>query len=171
MRLKLFLILVFISSFSYSEIVFSDLVEKKVRKTIHKYLKLELYDYHAVSSIPELGIKKDHIFKISKNEKSVGYFALNQSMGQYDNFDYLVLFDQNLEIITVKIITYREDYGFEICSKWWLSQFIGKKAGKNMKYKENIDALSGATISAESITVSLKVLSENMLQWQDFGIL
>ena len=60
---------------------------------------------------------------------------------------------------------------YEISSKWWLSQFIGKKAGKDMKYKENIDALSGATISAQSITESLKILSKNMLQWRDLDLL
>lgn len=171
MRVKFFLLFLFISFFSYSEIIFSDVVEKKVKKTIHKYLQLEFFDYHAVTAIPALGLKDDHVFKIMKGHQKVGYFSLNQSMGQYDNFDYLVVFDDNLEIVAVKIITYREDYGYEISSKWWLSQFIGKKAGKDMKYKENIDALSGATISAESITESLKILSANMIQWRDLDLL
>ena len=40
-----------------------------------------------------------------------------------------------------------------------------------MKYQENIDALSGATISAQSITESLKILSKNMFQWRDLDLL
>ena len=43
----------------------------------------------------------NHISKIfSEGEFLV--FALDQSMGQYDYFDYLVLFNDNLEIISVK---------------------------------------------------------------------
>ena len=64
MRVKYVLIFLFISLFSYSETMLSDLVEKKVRKTINKYLKLELFDYHPVLAVPELGLKEDHVFKI-----------------------------------------------------------------------------------------------------------
>ena len=134
----LFFLFFFISFYSYSKVEFSDVIRKKVVKTIKQYFDSEECAYNPISSVPGLGLQENHVFQIFNNEENIGYFALEQSMGQYDNFDYLVLFDQNLEIVAVKIITYREDYGYEISSKWWLSQFIGKKAGKDMKYKENI---------------------------------
>ena len=92
-------------------------------------------------------------------------------MGQYDYFDYLVVFNSDLTIKKVKILHYREDYGYEISSRWWLSQFLGKKAGKEMRYKDDIDALSGATISAKSLTDSLKILSQNMFYWKTMDII
>ena len=57
-------------------------------------------------------------------------------------------------------------YGYEIASKWWLSQFKGKKEGRRMEYKHDINGLSGATISAKSITDSVKILSKNMFFWK-----
>jgi len=171
MRLLLFLFLTFHSFLSYSQISLSEVTEKKVQKIITKKLDIASFDYSAVNPIPELGLKENYIFKISNHGETLGYFAIDQSMGQYDYFDYLVLFDNDLEILSVKIINYREDYGYEISSRWWLSQFIGKKEGKSMKYRDDIDALSGATISAQSITDSLKLLSKNMSQWKDLDLI
>ena len=167
----LFVFIYFFSFLTYSQVEFSTSVEKKAVKTINNYFKIKEFDYHAVHAFPSLGLKENHIFKIYHNEKNIGYFAIDQSMGQYDNFDYLVLFDSNLKILTVKLLAYREDYGYEISSKWWLSQFIGKKSGDKMEYKQDIDALSGATISAKSITNSLKILSNNMLYWKDLEMI
>ncbi len=162
MRLLLFFFFISISFFLSSQILFSDLLEKKIRKTITKKLNIKSFDYDMVHSLTELGIKENHVFKIVNEGESLGYFAIDQSMGQYDYFDYLVLFDDNLEILSVKILNYREDYGYEISSMWWLSQFIGKKEGKSMRYEDDIDALSGATISAQSITDSLKLLFDKI---------
>ena len=89
MRVLLFFF-VSISCVSYSQISFSDLTEKKIRKTITKKLNIISFDYNVVSPIPELGIKENHVFKIVREGESLGYFAIDQSMGQYDYFDYLV---------------------------------------------------------------------------------
>ena len=160
-----------ISTVTYSQVELSEFTQKKVVNTVNQYLDLSSFNYKAINSIPELGLKEDHVFKIYIDGEVLGYFALDQSMGQYDYFDYLVLFDQDLTILTVKLLTYREDYGYEISSRWWLSQFIGKKYGKQMLYKQDIDALSGATISAESITNSLKILSANMYYWKGLDMI
>ena len=82
----------FISIFSYSEVLFSDVIEKKVKKTISKKFSINSFNYTMINSIPELGIKDNHIYKIINEGEVVGYFALDQSFGQYDYFDYLVLF-------------------------------------------------------------------------------
>lgn len=171
MRIIFFLFFLFFSIFNYAQVDFSKSVEKKVNKVVGSYLDIELFDYEVVNSIPQLGLKENHIFKVLNNGEHIGYFVLDQSMGQHDSFDYLVVFDKNLTIRTVKLLNYREDYGYEISSKWWLSQFRGKKGGKQMKYKDDIDGLSGATISAKSITDSLKILSQNMFYWKNMDMI
>ena len=60
------------------------------------------------------------------------------------------------------MLIYREDYGAEIGSKRWLKQFIGKKTGKNLKYERDIIAISGATISAHSMTVAINNLLKSV---------
>ena len=160
-----------ISFGSYSQVEFSRSVERKIQKGIDAHMGFSIYDYEPVSSMPELGLRKNHIFKVEKNDKIFGYFAVEKSMGQYDDFDFIVFFNDNLEILGVQLLNYRENYGYEISSKWWLSQFKGKKEGKRMEYKHDINGLSGATISAKSITDSVKILSKNMFFWKYMDII
>ena len=53
---------------------------------------------------------------------------------------------------------YREDYGGEIGSKRWLKQFNGKGKNDNIEYEKDIIAISGATLSAKSMTVAMNNL-------------
>ena len=57
---------------------------------------------------------------------------------------------------------YREDYGGEIGSKRWLKQFIGKKASDKIEYEKDIIAISGATISANSMTLAINYFLQNL---------
>ena len=43
-------------------------------------------------------------------------------------------------------MVYREDYGGEISSKRWLSQFNNSNLNSRFEYGDNISAISGATI-------------------------
>ena len=52
-------------------------------------------------------------------------------------------------------MVYREDYGGEIGSKRWLSQFISKNRDSILGYEEEITKISGATISVKSMTASI----------------
>ena len=58
----------------------------------------------------------------------LGYAFIDKAPSKTDEFDYLVLFDENLIIKKAKVLMYREDYGGEIGSRRWLKQFIGKNA-------------------------------------------
>ena len=85
-------------------------------------------------------------------------------------FDYLILLDVTGTIKKSKVLIYREEYGGEIGSTRWLRQFIGKKSGDNLEYKNNIDAISGATISVRSminatndVLKTVKNLKENKI--------
>jgi len=50
---------------------------------------------------------------------------------------------------------------YEICSKNWLKQFIGYQ-GNPLRYKADIDGISGATISANSITSDIQDVHKYM---------
>ena len=75
--------------------------------------------------------------------------------GTYEVFDYVVFFDNDLSVLKMKVVDYPGDYGYEICGKNWLKQFIGYR-GKPLRYKADIDGISGATISANSITSDIQ---------------
>jgi len=79
-----------------------------------------------------------------------------------DSFEYLLLFDLNYKIKKVKVLIYRENYGGEISSKRWLSQFLKSDQNDSFVYGDNISAISGATISVKSITSSINYIMDSI---------
>jgi len=91
-----------------------------------------------------------------------GYLYYGQAKGKAANFDYIVIFDENLIIAKIKIMAYRESYGGEIGSLRWLKQFIGLTPKSSLIYKIDIVGISGATISASSLTRSVNKLLQSI---------
>jgi Na+-translocating ferredoxin:NAD+ oxidoreductase RnfG subunit len=97
-------------------------------------------------------------FKYDDNTET-NYAIFREAKGKRDKFDYLVIANSEQVVTNVRIIRYRSEHGGEIASKKWLRQFIGYSNG-SLKYKTDISAISGATVSATSITGDIpKVVS------------
>jgi len=101
----------------------------------------------------------------------LGYGYLGKAPSKTDEFDYLILIDVNLIIKKTKILIYREDYGGEIGSKRWLKQFIGKSNTDTLQYEKDIIAISGATISANSMTKAVNIFLKNITILKEKNIL
>jgi len=95
----------------------------------------------------------------------VGYLILSEAPSKVEKFSYMVIFNQNGVILAVSILQYRENYGGEISSKRFLRQFVGKTNGKQMSLNQDIDGISGATISAMSITRAIREDSEWIMKY------
>ncbi len=81
-----------------------------------------------------------------------------QAKGRYEMFDYLIVVNPEFAIEKISVLKYRSEHGGEIASKRWLKQFENYSSGE-LRYKKEISALSGATISANSIVADIpKVL-------------
>jgi Na+-translocating ferredoxin:NAD+ oxidoreductase RnfG subunit len=77
-----------------------------------------------------------------------------------------VIFDKDLIIKKVKILAYREDWGGEITSKRWLKQFKGSDPTTSLRYGSDVMGISGATISARSMTNAVNALLLNLSKLQ-----
>jgi len=116
-------------------------------------------------------IKNNTLFKIIQKEQIIGYAYIDKAPSKTDAFDYLIIIDTNLIIKKTKVLIYREDYGGEIGSKRWLKQFIGKSSSDNLKYEREIIAISGATISARSMTIAINTFLKNLFVLKQHHIL
>jgi benzoyl-CoA reductase/2-hydroxyglutaryl-CoA dehydratase subunit BcrC/BadD/HgdB len=67
----------------------------------------------------------------------------------------MVVYDPLLHIQKVQVLIYREDYGYEIKSRRWLQQFTKRKV-------DSVQAISGATISVNSLKNAVDRLNEKM---------
>lgn len=86
----------------------------------------------------------------SGNSNKGAIVIFSSAKGRIEYFDYMVIVNSSFEIINIKILKYRSEYGYEISNKGWLKQFYGKPS-THFEYRKNIDALSGATFSAPSL--------------------
>ena len=123
--------------------------EKRAHKTLKKHYGEDIILLKTNTEVPngnlyEVVGKTDRVF--------VGF-----SPSKFDNFDFMVVFDCDNKTKLVKVLIYRENYGGEISSKRWLKQFIGITEPKPF-----VDAISGATISVNSIKHSINKLIKSL---------
>ena len=156
-------------------------VNKKINKGIAKLWPERSMEEVAIATDLsyelELFFEDNQVKELVEKEESVGYMLLRRGYGcqiggcgsgtyadgatcsadggTYETFDYVVFFDKDLTILKMNVVDYPGDYGYEICGKNWLKQFVGYK-GEKLKYKLDIDGISGATISANSITSDIQ---------------
>ena len=150
---------------------------KKVTKEVKSVYEIENFSLEQILISEELNnqlktkIEKDNLFKILNDTILIGYAFVDQAPSKTDEFDYLVLFDTDMIIKKSKVLVYREDYGAEIGSKRWLKQFIGLDSHSEIEYGNEIVPISGATISAYSMTVAINNLLKTLVVLQKKNIL
>jgi hypothetical protein len=144
-------------------------IQKKVNKQISKTFAVKdfaLKPIHIIDSVNtklKKKIGKDQLFKIVQGEQElIGYAYVDKAPSKTDEFDYLILLNKELIIAKTKVLIYREDYGNEIGSKRWLKQFNGLKSKQKVIYEKDIIPISGATISAYSMTDAVNTFLKDL---------
>lgn len=152
-------------------------IQKKVDKEVKKTFNVETFNFTEVIIASE--VSKDlpskfganNLFKIEVENALLGYAYLSKAPSKTAQFDYLVLLDKDLVVLKSKVLIYREEYGGEIGSTRWLKQFIGENGDKELKYGDNIVAISGATISVRSMTNAMNNLLQSLKMLHSKSIL
>ena len=174
---KSFLILVVAFSIGLLSFKLPSNLQKKITKEIKITFSIEKYELDevvvsdSVNVLLKSKIQKNKLFKILLSKELVGYAFIDKAPSKTDEFDFLILFDADLIVKKAKVLIYREDYGGEIGSKRWLKQFIGKKGNDILVYEKDIIAISGATISAYSMTVGVNKLLHTVSELQKHKVL
>ena len=143
-------------------------LNKKIDKEIKGTYGVETYSYNKIVFPSEINkalpseFNDNNFLSIKVEEERVGYAYMGKAPSKTDRFDFLVLLDKDLIVLKTKVLVYREDYGAEIGSKRWLRQFTGKKGGDELRYGDNIVAISGATISVRSMTNAMNNFLESL---------
>ena len=129
----------------------------KILKTLEKEFRVkksELTLEH-LSVNGSLKACVDDVFLVKLNDEATGYVIDATGKGRHDEFEFLIFINLKKDVEFVRIVNYISDHGGEIASRRWLDQFIGY-SGRDLKYGEDIQAISGATISANSVVSRIK---------------
>ncbi len=143
-------------------------LKKKIDKEIKAVYSIENYTHQVVTIPQEITselpseFNNNNLLQLKSKDTLLGYAYVSKAASKTDEFDYLVLLDTNLIVLKTKVLVYREDYGGEIGSKRWLKQFTGKTQNDDLRYGDNIVAISGATISVRSMTIAMNNLLKSL---------
>lgn len=149
--------------------------EKKINKLAAKVWKDKVVELEAMEVPSELRADLMTLSVVKSEGKIIGYACYTTAFGcriggcaapstpnseAYETFDYIVVYDTDLNIKKVDIANYGGQYGYEICRPKWLEQFIGKNHG--FKLEDDIDGISGATVSADYLIRDLNSLGAKL---------
>ena len=175
--IKLFFGLIIISSFFLLGFGLPKNLEKKVQRELEKTFQIDGFSLTPLELSTALSdelpkqLTANNFFKITHIDENLGYMFVGKAASKAADFDYLVVFDNELKIVHSKVLIYREEYGGEIGSKRWLKQFVGKTGGDRVNHETNIDGIAGATISVRSMTNAIDELLQTIGILQENQIL
>ena len=84
---------------------------------------------------------------------------MDNVIGKSMPITFLVILNNEGAILASKVIKYREAYGGEVGNKNWLSQFNKLTNSSEYIVGENIDGISGATISVNSLSKGIQKIA------------
>ncbi len=142
----------------------SPLAKKNIEKFLQsKDIQIEILKYDAKNSTRFYGnfygLKNNNI----SNYCFIGRIKSCRAQGcdlqvsitntdEFEFFDYYIIFDYTGIVLQSYVFNYEASHGHEIMVKKWLQQFNGFNGNTELILGKNIDAISGATISADNIT-------------------
>lgn len=137
----------------------------RISKTVKKRMGINNCQLSRIEYITD-SFSQSNVFLVHSDSNVIGYVYLSRvsscrkggCTAQYDTevvefeyFDYYLLTDSKGSIISVKIFNYQATHGHQVMSRGWLKQFIGYNGSRSLEYGNDIQAISGATISATTL--------------------
>lgn len=96
------------------------------------------------------------VWNVKKGESVVGTFWVDQVIGKHEFITYAVGLNADGSVKQVEIMDYRETYGYQVREAGWRKQFVGKKSSDRVKLGQDVQNISGATLSCRNITDGVK---------------
>jgi Na+-translocating ferredoxin:NAD+ oxidoreductase RnfG subunit len=119
-------------------------LEKAIKFSIEKEVKQRFYSSFV------------YAWTVTQNDSIEGYALLDNVKGKSMPITFIVLYNTNGSVVHSAVVKYREPIGGEVGRQSWLDQFLGKNSSS---VYDEIDAISGATISVNSVTRGINKLT------------
>ncbi len=101
--------------------------------------------------------KKSYVFYVAKTgDKIDGYAFVGDEMGLHLPITFAVKLSARGQVLRQEIMVYREQRGDEVRDKRFRNQFKGKTVDDPIVANNDIDCVSGATISSHAIAVGVR---------------
>lgn len=96
------------------------------------------------------------VWRAQANGQTLGWFFRDEVIGKHEFITYAVALTPEGAVKGIEILDYRETHGSQIQHPRWRAQFVGKQAGAPLKLDEDIQNISGATLSCRNVANGVK---------------
>ncbi len=120
----------------------------------------QIKDIEKNSQLDSQGVNSDKAIVYCAKEEGVvlGYVLEDTVMGKWGPIHYLLGVDVEGKVIQVVILDHKEIRGRPIAKKRFLRQYQGKTIRDKVQLSQDIDGITGATISSRSLTDGVRKL-------------
>lgn len=161
---SILIILFFITSINYGGEI-RDRAEDVIKNNFSDSCQVNVFKFHVENGL-RLNAEKHakqrffgkfvFYYEIIENDEIVGYAILDNVLGKVKPITFIVICDQEKSIKSVEVIKYREQHGGTVAKRSWLDQFNNGDINSKFELDEDIDGISGATISVKSLLKGVK---------------
>ncbi len=99
------------------------------------------------------------VFSVLNFNELLGYIVEVEVKGRMHLFKAIVLLNPEGAVYRVNIVDYPSTHGVQVTNKRWLSK-LRIDAVTVYNYGQNVDAISGATISSKNLVVAIQEVRE-----------
>ena len=142
--------------------------KKQIDADIKKALKEDSFSYNMV----DLSFHNLEVYSVTADKKIKGYLFVkevkacslvgcqpktntqNELGSEY--YDLAIFANNKQQIVSIRVLDYFSDYGYEISSKSYLKKYKGMELCSFRQSKTRVDGISGATISYNALLTSLE---------------
>jgi Na+-translocating ferredoxin:NAD+ oxidoreductase RnfG subunit len=125
--------------------------------------------YGPGTTVDSILLDSVEVLRVAKGGTLLGFAEVRNVKGKERPITYLVAVDSAGATRDVDILVYREPRGGEVANEAWRRQFRGKTAADPLQVGKDIRNISGATISSNSVTRSVRQALAQLAAWRAAG--
>ncbi|HEY4184563.1 MAG TPA: FMN-binding protein [Polyangia bacterium] len=96
------------------------------------------------------------IFMATTAERVDGYAVIDEQQGLHQPITFATRLSARGIVERVEIMAYRETRGDEVRDPRFCQQFVGKTSRDSLRINDDLDAVSGATVSSVSLSLGVR---------------
>lgn len=96
------------------------------------------------------------VWRVMAKGLPMGWVVVDEVYGKHEFITYAVGLNPDGSVKGLEIMDYRETHGGEVRNPEWRAQLAGKHYGDALKMDQDIDNISGATLSVKHITEGVR---------------
>jgi hypothetical protein len=96
--------------------------------------------------------------RAQRGAETIGWVYLDEVIGKHDFITYALAIDARRAVRGIEILDYRETWGDAVRELAWRAQFRGRTAADPLRLSQDIQNVSGATLSCRNLTDGVRRL-------------